>query len=476
MSDFIKGVQVGSEVKQYDYDALGNKPNLVEVDTTLSASGKAADAKVVGTKFTTVEQSITNTNTAVQNTNVKVTKMDEQISGLSDLVGKSFGVAICQTASGESIAVNDSANAPLQGLTLYGKSTQDGTPTTYAPIDIISSGDNGSITTYLYSKCLVDFSSLSYVGNCVFSHKGNHIHFENNSGETCYVKTKKITLPAGTYTAYIKNVVSKNNNYTLGIQSDSSSHYLHATHNIFTFTLEKSENFSLQITTDNTTDLDVWDAYVGIVCGEASIEECPTIDTDIPIPRSMVFQTPDGLRGLKVTSGGNYTDADGQQWICDEVDLARGVYVQNCFETTLTDFSSATVREPMEGFTEGQISCGKTTKANALALCDAFPFKSIGNEFRFAMASKTIFFTLEGELTTSEWIARMNEISPTILIPLATPIETPLSETEIAAYRALHSNYPNTTVLNTDGAYMTIKYVADTKTYIDNKLAELVSK
>lgn len=51
MSNYITGVQVGSEVKQYDYEALGNKPTLVSVDNTLTQSGKAADAKVVGDWF-----------------------------------------------------------------------------------------------------------------------------------------------------------------------------------------------------------------------------------------------------------------------------------------------------------------------------------------------------------------------------------------------------------------------------------------
>lgn len=44
--------------------------------------------------------------------------------------------------------------------------------------------------------------------------------------------------------------------------------------------------------------------------------------------QSVSFSTPNGLPGIPVTSGGNYTDENGQQWICDEVDLGRGVYVQ----------------------------------------------------------------------------------------------------------------------------------------------------
>ena len=60
----------------------------------------------------------------------------------------------------------------------------------------------------------------------------------------------------------------------------------------------------------------------------------------------------------------------------------------------------------------------------------------------------------------------------TIKYILATPIETPLSAEEIAAFKALHSNKPNTTVYNDSGAHMAVEYIADTKTYIDNKFAE----
>lgn len=44
--------------------------------------------------------------------------------------------------------------------------------------------------------------------------------------------------------------------------------------------------------------------------------------------QTLIIPTPNGLSGIPVSSGGNYTDADGQQWICDEVDFKKGVYVQ----------------------------------------------------------------------------------------------------------------------------------------------------
>ena len=42
------------------------------------------------------------------------------------------------------------------------------------------------------------------------------------------------------------------------------------------------------------------------------------------------------LRGVPVTSGGNYTDANGQQWICDTYDIATGEYVQRIGEYVVT--------------------------------------------------------------------------------------------------------------------------------------------
>lgn len=53
------------------------------------------------------------------------------------------------------------------------------------------------------------------------------------------------------------------------------------------------------------------------------------------------------------------------------------------------------------------------------------------------------------------------------------PIVIELSSEEVQKILALHTNKPNTTIWNDQDAEMHITYVADTKTYIDNKMAEL---
>lgn len=54
-------------------------------------------------------------------------------------------------------------------------------------------------------------------------------------------------------------------------------------------------------------------------------------------PQSLSISTPTGLPAIPVDSDGNYTDANGQQWIADYVDLKHGKYVQNICDLPLKD-------------------------------------------------------------------------------------------------------------------------------------------
>lgn len=56
-------------------------------------------------------------------------------------------------------------------------------------------------------------------------------------------------------------------------------------------------------------------------------------------PQSLSISTPTSLPAIPVDSDGNYTDADGQQWIADYVDLKRGKYVQNICDLPLKDIN-----------------------------------------------------------------------------------------------------------------------------------------
>ena len=64
-------------------------------------------------------------------------------------------------------------------------------------------------------------------------------------------------------------------------------------------------------------------------------------------PHTLTIPTPNGLPGIPVSSGGNYTDEQGQQWICDEVDMEHGLYVQRINELAFDQLSFSYEKTPV---------------------------------------------------------------------------------------------------------------------------------
>lgn len=54
--------------------------------------------------------------------------------------------------TGNPVSCDDAFAAPLCGLIVYGKSTQDGTPSPDAPVPIVSAGDGGSVAVKVTGK------------------------------------------------------------------------------------------------------------------------------------------------------------------------------------------------------------------------------------------------------------------------------------------------------------------------------------
>ena len=69
--------------------------------------------------------------------------------------------------TGNPVSCDDAFAAPLCGLNVYGKSTQDGTPTPDAPVPIVSAGDSGSVAVKVTGKNLLNpalFQNNKYQG------------------------------------------------------------------------------------------------------------------------------------------------------------------------------------------------------------------------------------------------------------------------------------------------------------------------
>lgn len=198
-------------------------------------------------------------------------------------------------------------------------------------------------------------------------------------------------------------------------------------------------------------------------------------------PQSIVLSTPGGLPGIPVSSGGNYTDENGQQWVCDEIDLARGKYVQRIGHNANvndwvrmpgnSDIESTTSRfalniENIDNYMYSPCICNRLSYAKV---------DSYGTEGTYATinepGSKRIFARIEGITSLEDFRAAMPDLE--VIWLLETPIETDLPAEEIAAYKALRTYGPTTVVSNDAGAGMEVTYVADTKAYIDKKFKEL---
>lgn len=259
-----------------------------------------------------------------------------------------LSAAIRPTASGNPVSITDSVEWPLLGLKVYGKSTQDGTPSPDSPIPIVSAGESGSIAV---------------------------------------------------------NV------------SDGA---------------DRSQ--------------------------------------------SLTLSTPNGLPGIPVDSGGNYTDASGQQWICNEIDFARKVYVKraNVFKVP-SNYEFKLIGNYYN-------LCDENDEYNYIV--DLISGGSAKNILNTLSAKGTIvgngtlgFFYISADNLTSNFGSSeaLNGLVSDGALELLYPtsiIETPLTDDELATYRALHT-YDGTTVVSTaeDVAGLEVKYVADAQKYIDDRLA-----
>lgn len=175
-------------------------------------------------------------------------------------------------------------------------------------------------------------------------------------------------------------------------------------------------------------------------------------------PQTISISTPTGLPAIPVDSDGNYTDANGQQWISDYVDLKRGKYVQMVDIEEVTDvgdipdtyFPTAVYTPKHEvGVSAGGISSyGFEVRAS----------NAYGTNFGIFELNK-YFDTLED---WKEWIDTQNTKGNAIdcYLPLKEPIERDLTPEEIQAYKNLVT-YAGTTIVENDAeCYMECTYKA----------------
>ena len=411
----------------------GETGPAVALDTTLTHGGEAADAKATGDAISAVK--------ARQNI----------------LVG---------TETGNPIAVDDAFSAPLCGLTVYGKSTQ--VRTTGA--QLISLNDSyGVVTVNGVTKTPIGISAWKLEGIS----KEDAIIYP-------YSSLTFLGLSKGDYVFSVFGTSKAKARYT--IIGKGSSGYIQAGHSqkisiqedvklTFNYKIENGveSNGILMIMLNSGSTSLPWEPYTR---GEPSpspdypqeIESAGdggsvvvTLSDGNGKTQTLTLPTPNGLPGIPVTSGGNYTDPQGQQWVCDEVDLKRGVKVQraNAVDLSTCTVTAITKLTVVKRLSIRLLLYGRDYKTEAL--CNKLPFiVSVDKDVPHFYVDKTnvqIFIPLD---------AKPPEEGEYILVyALATPIETPLTPDEIAAYKALVAYGPDTVVRASDGAGIKLDYQRD---------------
>lgn len=228
--------------------------------------------------------------------------------------------------------------------------------------------------------------------------------------------------------------------------------------------------------------------FVGLrVCGKSTQDGTPLPTAPVPIvsagdggtvvvtvsdgannSQTLTLQTPNALPGIPVASSGNYTDESGQHWVCDEVDLTRGVRVQRITKIKVTSsLSWQTTGNAVDryfawfsGIYTSNVLCthfstalGSETVGGAIA--------NQNNLVGFAFAEK-------GTTTLDDFKQFLDENDVFIWAALATPVETDISADEVAAYKALTTYAPTTVISVSGGAGATVTYQRDVTIVIKN--------
>lgn len=477
--------------------AEGNKQTTAVQEAGTQAVSEVAEAKTTAVQAVTTEGD--KQTKRVEDAAAGIVADREQISqNKTDIAGLAEGMtdlapAIRSTVSGSVITADDAAEGrPFRGLRVFGKSTQDGTPTPEAPVPIVSAGESGNITVEVGGKNLL-------TGRLYFTNYSDDIPFVYKEDEVTLPYTPPretlgigYVVPCKPGVQYTFSVTNPNKNWRLAIAEYEN--------------FEQAKSFLNKIGHKYVTEKSsIKYTAVGngvLVCaiagkwtdGKTTTHECTESELlqleygDVATPyepyrphQTLNLQTPNGLPGVPVSKDGNYTDSNGQQWVCDEIDLERGKYVQRVVIENISGGWELKPSSDISGrFLQSRLTNTFQT-ADKTAVCNIASFTSWGtpvnDKYAFALNTKVIYFSPPkgAEITAEELNAKLNSLSfPVVVVgELATPIERDLTPEEIAAYKALRTYGPTTVITNDAGAGMEVTYVADTKAYIDKKFKEL---
>lgn len=364
--------------------------------------------------------------------------------------------------TGLAIAASDSANRPLQGLTVYGKTTQDGTPGEDAPVEMHSVGDAGEVTVSV-------LAGLPEGGTdrIAIIRQPRDMTAAVDSAATFRVFAIGRGLTYQWEYMISGSTIWKNNSMP-GNNTDTLTFSAKAYHDGYKYRCLIMDASGNAVRTDEVT----------LTIGEASGSSDDAADT-----QTAAISIADGLRGVPDAAGkSTYTDTEGQGWIADtiEYDAQTGTaqFVRRVGRVTLD--GDAGEEWTLDTQNNPYLAIAVQGKATGGGLCTHYSRAEIepgtGQTGFSADASgdKIVFRPADfATITVDAWRARLNASPVTVLYALAVPVVTELSEDALTAMSALRSRYPEMTIYNDAEAQMEVRYVADTKNYVDRRIEQL---
>jgi hypothetical protein len=318
------------------------------------------------------------------------------------------------------VHIADSDNGKIQDMMLYGKSSQDGTPSLENPVEI-KSVVNPVIK--ICGKNLFDSKKFPIILNRAIDTNTGKV-YESLSGNYCAIE-KYIHFP------YSGKKVSFNASMTL-------------------CAYDKDYKF-INTVNRNNGQVPIGTMYVRfdiktVEKDKAQIELSENATTYEPY-KEQTIQLTIILNSIPVSSGGNVT-IDGQQYIADYVDVERGKLVrmvgvtnQDTFEVSKWDSTGSIV-------IYSQISNVKGETAIVTISSKYSTDWSAGDEIHHFTqpTGQTLVIVLPKTITTVEQGEEIRAKGFKFYYTLVTPIETDLTEEEINAFKALVTYYPTTNI------------------------------
>lgn len=409
--------------------------------TTYDSAGNA-----VRTQVTTLNTKINDTTSELKSEKADKVEVSELKSDIDDLSSSKITKFYASNLGETHIA--DSDNGKIQDIMIYGKSSQDGTPTPDNPIEI-QSVVNPKLT--VCGKNLLNKVLQTTTKNGVTCTNNGDGTYTLNGTATAQTQFFLMTNTANTF----------NGKKILGCPSGGSK----TTYNILLGYYNEDEKWQDGI-------YDIGNGIIseklypiinlsilirsGISCNNLLFK--PMITTDLNATyddfepyKEQSATLPYTLNAIPVSIGGNVT-IDGQQYIADYVDIDKKQLVRNILYKIFTS-NNGFIKNGGDLNLDDRFSCSiekvksHIIMSNYTNVIDDWGVQSnaIGNG-KLGNTFSAFYIRIQDVTSLDELNTKLSNSPLHILFALATPTITDLTDEEVQAFKSLTTYYPTTNI------------------------------